>query len=112
MRKVITTMLSASKDTNNKREQNILVYHTLVRIWKTGRKTILFLVNLGLQDLLSKLYFCGHKIRFAPSKVTCRLLPQRSDKSPFRFAKEDVLKENELLEVIMVIKYRIPKTLR
>ena len=42
MRKVITTMLSASKDTNNKREQSILVYHTLVRIWKTGRKTILF----------------------------------------------------------------------
>ena len=49
-----------------------------------------FLVNLGLQDLLSKLYFCGHKIRFAPSKVTCRLLPQRSGKSLFRFAKEDV----------------------
>lgn len=49
-----------------------------------------FLVNLGLQDLLSKLYFCGHKIRFAHSKVTCRLLPQRSDKSLFRFAKEDV----------------------
>ena len=61
-----------------------------------------FLVNLGLQDLLSKLYFCGHKIRFVPSKVTCRLLQQRSDKSLFRFAKEDVLKENELLIRILV----------
>ena len=40
-----------------------------------------FLVNLGLQDLLSKLYFCGHKIRFAPSKVTCRL--QRNGANKF-----------------------------
>jgi len=68
IRKVATTMKSASKDTNNQRETSILVYHTLVRIWKTSRKTTLFLVNLGLQDLLSKLYFCGHKIRFAPLK--------------------------------------------
>ena len=48
------------------------------------------LVNLGLQDLLSKLYFCGYKIHFAPQNVTCRLLQQRSDKSQFRFAKEFV----------------------
>ena len=61
-----------------------------------------FLINLGLQDLWSKLYFCGYKIRFVPSKVTCRLLQQRSDKSLFRFAKEDVLKENELLIRILV----------
>lgn len=38
-----------------------------------------FISQFGLQNLLSKLYFCGHKIRFATSKVTCRLLPQWSD---------------------------------
>ena len=36
---------------------------------------------------------------FCPSKVTCRLLQQRSDKSQFRFAKEDN-------RVIMVTRYQ------
>ena len=88
-------MVSASKGTNNKKETSYLVYHTLVKVWRIRLVDYPSVVNLGLQDLLSKLYFCGHKIRFATSKVTCRLLPQRSDKSLFRFAKEDVLKENE-----------------
>lgn len=95
IRKVATTMESASKGTHNQRETIILVYHTLVRIWKTGRKTIFFFSQFRLAGFVKKLYFCGYKIRFAPSKVICRLLPQWSDKSLFRFAKEDVLKENE-----------------
>ncbi len=95
IRKGTTTMVSASKGSNNKRETSFWVYYTLVKAWRIRPENYPLLVNLGLQDLLSKLYFCGYKIRFAPSKVTCRLLPQRSDKSLFRFAKEDVLKENE-----------------
>ena len=102
IRKGTTTMVSASKGTNNKRETNFLVYHTLVKAWRIRLVNYPLVVNLGLQDLLSKLYFCGYKIRFAPSKVTCRLLPQRSDKSLFRFAKENVLKENELFIRILV----------
>lgn len=99
IRKGTTTMVSASKGTNNKRETNFLVYHTLVKAWRIRLVNYPLVVNFGLQDLLSKLYFCGHKIRFAPSKVTCRLLPQRSDKSLFRFAKEDN-------RVIMVTRYQ------
>ena len=102
IRKGTTTMVSASKGTNNKRETNFLVYHTLVKAWRIRLVNYPLVVNLGLQDLLSKLYFCGYKIRCAPSKVTCRLLPQRSDKSLFRFAKENVLKENELFIRILV----------
>ena len=41
-------------------------------------------MNLGghrtaLQDLSSKLYLCHYKTPFRPEKVTCRLLPHRSD---------------------------------
>ncbi len=72
-------MVSASKGTNNKKETSYLVYHTLVKVWRIRLVDYPSVVNLGLQDLLSKLYFCGHKIRFATSKVTCRLLPQWSD---------------------------------
>ena len=72
-------MVSASKGTNNKKETSYLVYHTLVKVWRIRLVDYPSVVNLGLQDLLSKLYFCGHKIRFATSKVTSRLLPQWSD---------------------------------
>ena len=111
IRKGTTTMVSASKGSNNKRETSFWVYYTLVKAWRIRPENYPLLVNLGLQDLLSKLYFCGHKIRFVPSKVTCRLLPPRSDKSLFRFAKENVLKENELLIRILVADNAIPKTL-
>lgn len=83
-----------SKDTNNKSNKYLGLSNLGINLKKKAEK-LSFLVDLGLQLEPSKLYFCGHKIRFAPSKVTCRLLPQRSDKSLFRFAKEDVLKENE-----------------
>lgn len=83
-----------SKDTNNKSNKYLGLSNLGINL-KKKRRNYPFLVDLGLQLEPSKLYFCGHKIRFAPSKVTCRLLPQRSDKSLFRFAKEDVLKENE-----------------
>ena len=42
----------------------------------------------AVQSFPSKLYFCGHKTPFRPEKVTCRLLPHRSDFSLFRPAKE------------------------
>lgn len=79
IRKGTTTMVSASKGSNNKRETSFWVYYTLVKAWRIRLVNYPLVVNLGLQDLLSKLYFCGYKIRFAPSKVTCRLLPQWSD---------------------------------
>ena len=79
-----------SKDTNNKSSKYLGLSNLGINLKKKSGETILFLVYLGLQLEPSKLYFCGHKIRFAPSKVTCRLLPQRSGKSLFRFAKEDV----------------------
>ena len=86
---------------------NYLSLSHLGKDLKDRPENYLFLVNLGLQDLLSKLYFCGHKIRFAPSKVTCRLLPQRSDESLFRIAKEDVLKENEQFLNSCILQYLI-----
>lgn len=107
IRKGTTTMVSASKGSNNKRETSFWVYYTLVKAWRIRPENYPLLVNLGLQDLLSKLYFCGHKIRFATSKVTCRLLPQWSDKSLFRIAKEDVLKENEQFLNSCILQYLI-----
>ena len=47
-------------------ENNYLSLSHLGKNLKDKPENYPFLVNLGLQDLLSKLYFCGHKIRFAP----------------------------------------------
>lgn len=99
IRKVATTMKSASKDTNNQRETSILVYHTLVRIWKTSRKTTLFFSQFRLAGFVKQVVLLWPQNSFCPSKVTCRLLQQRSDKSQFRFAKEDN-------RVIMVTRYQ------
>ena len=93
--KVTTTALSDEQRYQQQEQQVSWSIKPWYKLEEKSGETILFLVDLGLQLEPSKLYFCGHKIRFAPSKVTCRLLPQRSDKSLFRFAKEDVLKENE-----------------
>lgn len=95
MCKVTTTALSDEQRYQQQEQQVSWSVKPWYKLEEKSGETILFLVDLGLQLEPSKLYFCGHKIRFAPSKVTCRLLPQRSDKSLFRFAKEDVLKENE-----------------
>ena len=86
-----------SKNTNIKSTQYLGLTILGINLKKKAEKLSFFSrFRLAVRaKQASKLYFCGHKIPFAPSKVTCRLLPQRSDKSLFRFAKEDVLKENE-----------------
>lgn len=42
----------------------------------------------AVQSFPSKLYFCGQKLRFVLTKVTCRMLAHRSGWPLFRMAKD------------------------